>query len=655
MNLRPTLFTKILLWFFLNLVLIGAAVGLFVRHHASPLSPFAGPFEQRLRQVGEVVSHTLSQEPRETWTASLRKYSDIYRMNFYLVGTEEKVLAGDLVQPPPPVLAKLKESAPHAVPLMRGLGSGRDNPGFPQGVRREGNRSYAEQLTLLPAQREPFEAARREYESRQRRLGTNTALVGLTREAWFGKFRELRSELKQEHLKLSAGFLTAEQQTRYEGLLSRNERDEALGFLFRRPLPMPPGSVERWLAQADTNNDGQLNLEEIQQWMVGRAPGATEPRPEPDALQSAAPPAPVFLVSTANPQLYWAGTPITVRVREGADELPQDEVAGLRPVRRKGARPVQYTATLLTMSDSMHGHGLFSDPAPWLVLLGGAAGLSVLFWIPMVRTITRPMAEVTAATERIAEGKFDTRVGIARTDEIGRVSQAVDQLAQRLDGSIKGQKRFLGDIAHELSSPIARLQAALAVLDQRAEAASRDYVADAQEEVQHMSELVDELLMFSKTGIRLPDAKLQPVELRALAQRVIDREAAASVEVRMDLAESLRASADPTLLARALGNLVRNAVRYAGKGGPITLQGRVHHGRVVLTLSDCGPGLAPSLLPKVFEPLFRPESDRGRETGGAGLGLAIVKSCVDACHGTITCRNRTPNGLEFEIILKPAA
>ncbi len=650
MNLRPTLLGKILVWFFLNLLLIGAGVWFFVQHQVSPLSPFVGPFEQRLRQVGEVVSHELVRQPRETWGASLHKYSEIYRMNFRLVGDDQKVLAGDTAQLPGIVLEKLRGNP------LPSRNKGGENAGGPPFGRREGNSSYVEQLGLSPEQQQPFDIARRGYEDALRSLFNNATFAQLPREQWPVKSRELRDQARRQHLQGVSAFLTTNQQSRYEELLQRNERERGSGFFDRR-FALPPGTVERWLAQADTNRDGQLNLAELRQLMTPRTPQgvpASGMLPPGPGLAPMVVTAPVFLVSTDKPQLYWAGTPIAVRIREGAEELPAEETLGLRPVWRGGQRPTHYTATLLAMTDSMHGHGLFSDPAPWVALVCGAVALSALFWIPMVRTITRPMAEVTAATERIAEGKFDTRVGMERTDEIGRVSHAVDHLAQRLEGSLKGQKRFLGDIAHELSSPIARLQAALAVLEQRCEGAPRDYVTDAQEEVEQMSELVNELLLFSKTGMRLPEAKLQPVELRALAQRVIDREGAAAVEVKLDMSDTLRVSADPTLLGRALGNLLRNAVRYAGQGGPITLQAQQNNGRVVLLLADCGPGLPPTMLDKVFEPLFRPEPDRGRDTGGAGLGLAIVKSCVDACHGTILCRNRTPNGLEFEIALKPA-
>ena len=71
-------------------------------------------------------------------------------------------------------------------------------------------------------------------------------------------------------------------------------------------------------------------------------------------------------------------------------------------------------------------------------------------------------------------------------------------------------------------------------------------------------------------------------------------------------------------------------------------------------VTDCGPGLPEDCLPQIFDPFYRPEPSRGRDTGGVGLGLAIVKTCIEACNGTVTCRNRKPTGLEFKIVLDAA-
>lgn len=112
--------------------------------------------------------------------------------------------------------------------------------------------------------------------------------------------------------------------------------------------------------------------------------------------------------------------------------------------------------------------------------------------------------------------------------------------------------------------------------------------------------------------------------------------------------------ADPELLARAIGNLLRNALRYAGHAGPVTLRAVAEGDHVSVTIADVGPGVPPEALPKLGEPFFRPDAARTREEGGTGLGLAIVRTCAEACRGTVTFRNRQPTGLEAELKLRRA-
>ena len=338
-----------------------------------------------------------------------------------------------------------------------------------------------------------------------------------------------------------------------------------------------------------------------------------------------------FMLHTFSPSRYW----VFVRIPVFDREMPR-----LMPV------------TLLAVSNSIRGGGLFFDFLPWVGVGLGVIFVSVLFWLPLVRGITRSLSQLTHATEQIAEGRFEARVEATRRDELGRLGQAVNRMATRLAGFVTGQKRFLGDIAHELCSPIARIQVALGILEQRADAKQKAYVEDVREEVQHMSSLVNELLSFSKAGLRQKEITLEPVNLADLARRVVAREAADATLIEIQIAETTQALAEPELLSRALANLVRNAIRYAGQSGPIMISALAQDGRVTLTVTDCGPGVPEETMGQIFDPFFRLEASRSRDTGGTGLGLAIVKTCVESCQGTVSAKNRSPSGLQVEIVLK---
>ncbi len=138
---------------------------------------------------------------------------------------------------------------------------------------------------------------------------------------------------------------------------------------------------------------------------------------------------------------------------------------------------------------------------------------------------------------------------------------------------------------------------------------------------------------------------------RTLREAVERENAAGESDVRVELEEPLVALADYEYLLRAISNLIRNAIRYAGAAGPITVSGRRDSGEVVVVVADNGIGIPEDEIDRVFAPFYRLETSRNRKTGGVGLGLAIVRSCVDACHGRVICRNRKPAGLEVEIRL----
>ena len=339
------------------------------------------------------------------------------------------------------------------------------------------------------------------------------------------------------------------------------------------------------------------------------------------------------MLRTSAPKRYWVGIRIPV-----AD----------------GEQPRRMQTTLLAASPSLAGGGLFVDVRPWLFAAVVVVLLSALLWLPFVRGLTRSIGELTGATERIAEGQFDIQVRATRRDELGRLGHAVNRLAERLGGFVTGQKRFLGDVAHELCSPLARLQMALGILEQHVGERQRPCLEDIRAEAQEMSQLVNELLSLSKAGLKPADIKRIPVDLLDIVRRVTGREGGETTQVAIDVPAGLVALAEPDLLARALGNVLRNAIRYAADAGPITLTARAENELVRISVADRGPGVPPESLSKLFDPFYRVDSSRTRQTGGAGLGLTIVRSCMEACGGQATAHNRAGGGLEICLCLTKA-
>jgi len=145
---------------------------------------------------------------------------------------------------------------------------------------------------------------------------------------------------------------------------------------------------------------------------------------------------------------------------------------------------------------------------------------------------------------------------------------------------------------------------------------------------------------------------LQRIPLRPLVEQVVEREKAReNAEVKIIIARETEVEAQPELLERAIANVVRNAVRYAGDAGEIRIAATNGNNQVRIEIADNGTGVPEESLEKLFDPFYRVETDRARQTGGTGLGLAIVKACVEACEGTVSAKNRIPNGLAVTICL----
>jgi two-component system sensor histidine kinase CpxA len=220
-------------------------------------------------------------------------------------------------------------------------------------------------------------------------------------------------------------------------------------------------------------------------------------------------------------------------------------------------------------------------------------------------------------------------------------------MAVRLEGYVAGQKRFLGDTAHELLSPLARLEVAISILEQRTAPEDRGYTERALGEVSHISALVHELLAFSKTTLKAGDTKLEELPLSVVVRECAAREGSLP---DIEIPDALCVVASRALLGRAVGNIIRNAIRYAP--GPLRISATRHGERVEVSFADEGPGVPADALPKIFDPFFRPDTSRNSETGGVGLGLAIVKTCVEACAGTVVANNREPRGFVVTLSLR---
>ncbi len=340
-----------------------------------------------------------------------------------------------------------------------------------------------------------------------------------------------------------------------------------------------------------------------------------------------------------------AGAPVRTGPTPGPPPFLM-EAEGLYWIGVRTLLPGDERATLLLVSPTLFTNPFFFEWEPGLAILVTAIVVTLLCWLPLVRGLTHDIRKMTTATASVADGQFDIQVETRRRDELGSLGRSINQMAARLREYLQGQKRFLGDVAHEIRSPLGRMQMALGILERDVAPDKQHYVRDLQEDVEFLSGLTTELLTFARSEMRPEPIVTQPIAIRAVIERAADIEGA-KVDNQIDAAWQVMG--EENLLFRAFANLIRNALRYAGE--PIEATATRQGDHLVIRLSDRGPGVPADALETIFRPFSRLDAARDRKKGGTGLGLAIVRSCVEACGGTVHAEARAGGGLTIAVTL----
>lgn len=304
-------------------------------------------------------------------------------------------------------------------------------------------------------------------------------------------------------------------------------------------------------------------------------------------------------------------------------------------------------------------HGL---PIPGLLIAVLSSGLVCYF---LARYMTKPVVRLRAVTRQLAAGDLTARAGDPRSrrrDEIAGLLRDFDAMAERLETLVKAQSRLLNDISHELRSPLARLNVALGLARQRSGPESASMLERIELEASRLNELIGRLLTLARLEDGEQAVPREPVPLADLVLTVVE-DAEFEAQARHCHVKSFippgewEVRGDASLLHSALENVVRNATRYTHEG--TTVEIRLERGpnvsvdaaEAVVKVMDCGPGVPPDALKKLFLPFYRLDDARGRQTGGVGLGLAITERAVRFHGGRVAASNRPEGGLLVEIHL----
>jgi len=273
-----------------------------------------------------------------------------------------------------------------------------------------------------------------------------------------------------------------------------------------------------------------------------------------------------------------------------------------------------------------------------VVMFAGAAAL-------LARRISRPLERLTGAVRRLGTGDLTARVpmdqwtwwrrrGPSKGDELAELTQAFNDMAERIERLVAGQKELMANVSHELRSPLTRIRVALELLprDEEADARLRDVEADLDE----LERLIEDVLTTARldaTGLPPHPSKMDARQIMAdLAERAGRDPATAGLSVSLAGSAAVECVADPALLKRAVWNLIENAAKYGAP--PITLAAERQGSDVVLSVTDEGAGIPPEERERVLAPFYRLDKARTPEgpAHGFGLGLTLAHR-VAVVHG----------------------
>jgi signal transduction histidine kinase len=300
-------------------------------------------------------------------------------------------------------------------------------------------------------------------------------------------------------------------------------------------------------------------------------------------------------------------------------------------------------------AEMMDGHG------GYLALLISLLSLVILVAFFAIRRLLSPLKGLTAAVERIRRGELGHQVPVCSRDELGDLGRSFNAMSTGLQEMVRSREQLLLDVSHELRSPLTRIKVALEMApDGMAKESIRDDLGE-------METMISEILETARLDSANGKLNLEDVDLGILAAEAVadaDMRAPGARLVPPAPGARLTVRADRMRVRKVLGNILDNAVKFSqGRAAPVSVRIESGPDEVVVRVKDEGVGIPEEELPRLFEPFYRVDRSRSRETGGYGLGLSLCRRIMEAHGGSISIASRAGEGTEVSLVfpIAPAA
>jgi two-component system phosphate regulon sensor histidine kinase PhoR len=301
--------------------------------------------------------------------------------------------------------------------------------------------------------------------------------------------------------------------------------------------------------------------------------------------------------------------------------------------------------------------------------LGAAFLFSLALSYAIARGVTRPLADIVAAAQRIARGEFHQKIRVTSTSEVARLAEILNQMAASLEENIQHlhrleqvRKDFVANVSHELRTPLTAIRGYVEALQDggKDQPEQLDRFLDIiRAHADRLNLIMTDLLLLSKIESGQIPLKQEPVALASLIDRTVgllrhlieQKKHTVVATIPRDLPPIL---GDEERLGQVFSNLLDNAVKYTPENGTITVSASAGKTFVEVGITDTGIGIPPQDLPRIFERFYRVDKARSRELGGTGLGLAIVKHLVEGHGGAVSVESSPGKGTTFCVKLPTA-
>ncbi len=291
----------------------------------------------------------------------------------------------------------------------------------------------------------------------------------------------------------------------------------------------------------------------------------------------------------------------------------------------------------------------------WVLFAALIVSGLISWWLAI--KITRPIQHLALASDRQGDGDLGTQIDgkiLQREDEIGGLARQLQASGTKIQTLLKKQQEFLRDVSHEVRAPLARLQVSAETLE--LDTNDRRALNQIKQEVQIIDQLVQDLLHLAHFDRPSQIHKIENIPLPILIDLCVERSQmlASRKNVLITVKDIDQRDQSITgvrfLLDRALDNLMNNAIRHSPEYGKIQISCEIDKENCCIRIWDQGEGVSEDNLDEIFEPFFRVDSSRNRQTGGFGLGLSLVKRIAELHEGLVIASNR-PNGFEVKLII----